>query len=109
MKPNSPHLNMFLLALVILVIAAGIVAEESESAPLSQGSANIIFVDQGAAGANDGTSWVDAITDLQDALAIANYGSEIWVAEGIYKSTNDADRSATFLLKNGVGPTIRRS
>lgn len=43
------------------------------------------FVDKDATGNNDGTSWVDAFTDLQSALAAVNSGNEIWIAKGTYK------------------------
>ena len=42
----------------------------------------IIYVDLNATGANDGSSWTDAFTDLQVALAVASAGNEIRVAEG---------------------------
>jgi predicted outer membrane repeat protein len=70
----------------------------------------IIYVDAGAAGANDGSSWADAYNYLQDALADANMAEkpvEVLVAQGIYKpdqgaETNLGDSSATFQLINGV-------
>ena len=65
-------------------------------------AAGIIYVGCDAAGARDGSSWADAYTDLQDALAAATSGDEIWVSEGIYKPGSAGDRSATFQLKNGV-------
>jgi len=46
-----------------------------------------IFVDLNATGANNGTSWANAYTDLQSALADPNLGSlqdQIWIAKGIY-------------------------
>ncbi len=66
-----------------------------------------IYVDDDAAGANDGSNWKDAFIYLQDALAAAYSGDEIWVAQGIYKPDQGAgitpgDRDATFQLVNGV-------
>jgi parallel beta-helix repeat protein len=70
----------------------------------------IIYVDDDAAGANDGSSWENAYTFLQDALADANSAEkpvEIRVAQGIYKPDQGAgqipgDREVTFQLINGV-------
>ncbi|MEO0796872.1 MAG: RHS repeat-associated core domain-containing protein [Verrucomicrobiota bacterium] len=55
----------------------------------------ITYVDADASGANDGTSWEDAFTDLQDALQGTG---EIWVARGVYKPTSGTDRTATFAV-----------
>ncbi len=47
--------------------------------------------------------WAAAYTDLQQALAAAGSGDEIWVATGTYKPTATDDRNISFALKNGVG------
>ena len=63
----------------------------------------LIYVDRAASSPDaDGHSWLTAYTRLQDALDAAAPGDEIWVAEGIYKPTNVAGRSATFALVEGV-------
>ena len=62
-----------------------------------------IYVDSGALGANSGSSWSDAFTDLQDALSLAYSGDEIWVAKGTYKTDAGKDRRISFVLVDGVG------
>ncbi len=81
------------------------------------------YVDADATGANNGSSWADAYYSLQSAFAVAEFGDEIRVAEGIYKpiaymppppppplGSNNieesvepaVDRTATFQLISGV-------
>ncbi len=55
------------------------------------------FVDDDATGANDGSSWHDAFTDLQSALAVVGWGQEVWVAEGPYRPRARLDRTASFV------------
>ena len=70
-------------------------------------AAGVIYVDASAIGAGTGANWTDAYTKLQDALAAASSGDQIWVAAGVYYPdegggmTND-DRTATFTMINGV-------
>ena len=68
----------------------------------------VIHVDDNASEGGDGTSWSNAFKYLQDALAVAESGDEIWVAEGTYKpdqgaGKNAGDRASPFVLVNGVG------
>ncbi|MEQ8704803.1 MAG: HYR domain-containing protein, partial [Phaeodactylibacter sp.] len=75
---------------------------------------NILYVNAGAtSGANDGTSWTDAFTSLQDAIALKNSCpniDQIWVAAGTYKPSAypadcigcTTDRDFTFLLPDGL-------
>ncbi|MEZ4933101.1 MAG: hypothetical protein R2788_13395, partial [Saprospiraceae bacterium] len=64
-------------------------------------NAQIHYVNQNSTGANNGSSWQDAWTNLQTALQNTSSG-EIWVAEGTYKPTDVADRNAVFELETNV-------
>jgi hypothetical protein len=56
-----------------------------------------IYVKANASGTNDGSSWIDAYTDIQDALTIAENDQEIWIAEGVY-NPNASDRNVSFVF-----------
>ncbi|MFN8357684.1 MAG: choice-of-anchor Q domain-containing protein [Spirosomataceae bacterium] len=58
------------------------------------------YVKSNASGTNNGSSWTNAFTNLQDALATACSGAQIWVAKGTYKP--GTSRSASFSMKAGV-------
>ena len=61
-----------------------------------------VYVDDSATGLNDGTSWANAYASLQSALLATVAGQVIWVGQGTYKPTSGIDRTASFVLKNGV-------
>jgi hypothetical protein len=48
---------------------------------------NIYYVNQNAGGAGTGSSWTNAFIRLQQALAVAQNGDQVWVAKGVYKPT----------------------
>ncbi|GEM_PF-2977742 len=58
---------------------------------------SIIYVNHDAHGNNDGTSWENAYFYLEDALANAKAGSQIWVAGGTYHPgyNDDGKKNAT--------------
>ncbi|MBK9014050.1 MAG: hypothetical protein IPM82_08145 [Saprospiraceae bacterium] len=61
---------------------------------------NKLFVNDDATGTNNGSSWADAYTNLQSALAIAEEGDQIWVAEGTYLPGSDP--TSTFLIDKNL-------
>lgn len=63
-----------------------------------------IYVNKFASGLNNGTSWLNAFNDLQDGLAIATSGDEIWVrGAAVYlPDQGTGDRTKSFQLKSGV-------
>jgi parallel beta-helix repeat protein len=90
------HVFRGLVVMVVIFSQTGWIEDHASASPVH------CYVDGRAkAGANDGTSWANAFTDLQSALG-GSACTEIWVAAGIYKPGTGADRSATFQLKDGV-------
>ena len=74
------------------------------------GAPSVTYVDGSAFGPADGTSWFRAYRTLQDALAVAGSGDEIWIADGTYTPDDGAgqtpgDREASFHVSDGI--TIR--
>jgi hypothetical protein len=94
-----PFLFLFLLLFVGRTSMTAFAQQSSSAARY--------YVDKDADGKATGLSWTDAYTNVQDALAAAQSGAEIWVAGGVYypdvgdgKSGND--RSANFIIPSGV-------
>jgi len=68
---------------------------------------SLYYVDAHARGLNDGSSWTNAFTRLQSALAVASPGCEIRVAQGIYRPDQgplfySGDPNAAFQLARGI-------
>ncbi len=64
------------------------------------------YVDADSSGGS-GSSWGTAFQNIQQALAVAVSGDEIWVAEGVYypdegPTQTDNSRSESFILIDGV-------
>jgi hypothetical protein len=68
-------------------------------------SSDTFYVDPGATGIGDGSSWTNAFPQLNDALgsvlACSNV-TQIWVAAGTYYPTSGTNRSSTFQLQSGL-------
>ena len=89
------------LSFVVLVVPMGAWAAPDEPAEPAATAATIVYVKPVASGLGNGTSWSNATT-LPLALSNAVSGTEIWVAQGVYRPTVGVTRTATFRLKNNV-------
>jgi hypothetical protein len=72
-------------------------------------SATRYYVDLSATGSNTGSSWTNAYTSLQSAIASASSGDEVWVSTGIYYpsaypsgASGSSTRDYSFYLAGGV-------
>jgi len=91
---------------LIQVSAPGYLTAEVTATEADNDDRNVLYVDVDAPGANTGTSWLDAFTNLQNALSVAAAYpdvEEIRVAQGTYRPAEpNSSRSATFQLINGL-------
>lgn len=68
-----------------------------------QGFSQVRYVNLSAIGANDGTSWDNAFTDLQTALDSAMSDDQIWIASGIYRPGGSTpDVSSVFTIRKNL-------
>jgi predicted outer membrane repeat protein len=62
-----------------------------------------IYVDHSASGNNDGSTWSNAYTHLQDALDNAGANDALWIAQGIYSPDNGSmDTAAYYFIASPV-------
>ena len=107
------RIRSFVRSTINLVLIGIVCVGSVGTSPAKAGDVqSVLYVKVNAAGAGDGTSWADAYNALQDALAVAVAGDQIWVAAGTYMPGGSGsslgvrgggDRTTTFQLKSGVG------
>ncbi|AXJ01295.1 hypothetical protein CYPRO_2045 [Cyclonatronum proteinivorum] len=83
-------LRLFLILFAVLAFAQAGYAQQ------------VIYVKADATGANNGSSWQDAFTQLQPAIDAATAADQIWVAGGTYFPTQQriagVNRSRSFVI-----------
>ncbi|CAL2076882.1 conserved protein of unknown function precursor containing a type A C-terminal secretion signal [Tenacibaculum sp. 190524A02b] len=60
------------------------------------------YVNENAIGNNDGSSWVDAFTDLNNALAEVYENNSIWIAKGRYLPGTSGRTKSFTISKKGI-------
>lgn len=83
------------------LFSAAIFVSFSLFAALASGQ-SIWYVNDDSPGGG-GDSWAAAFTGLHDALGIAQYGDQIWIAAGVYTpDSTGIDETMSFFVPNGV-------
>ncbi|MHC4154134.1 MAG: choice-of-anchor Q domain-containing protein [Planctomycetota bacterium] len=65
-----------------------------------------VYVDIDATGSEDGTSWTDAFTNIQDGIDAACSCGQIWVAEGTYTLTSQISVNKAVKIYGGFDPGV---
>ncbi|RRR78034.1 MAG: hypothetical protein EI684_00805 [Candidatus Viridilinea halotolerans] len=93
---QAPRRNAWPL-LLILGLLVSLFALVPPKPVLAQG---VVYVDANATGANNGTSWANAYTNLATTITMVPLNSQIWVAAGTYYP--GAARNNSFVMRNDV-------
>ena len=86
----------------VVQVSDGLLSDKITVIYTAAGGECRLYVNDDATGMGTGMTWTDAMKDLQTALQRARSGDEIWVAGGTYKPTSDTNRTASFVMKEGV-------
>jgi predicted outer membrane repeat protein len=90
----------------ITTVGNGTVTRQASNSGASSITAYNLYVKAGVTNSNEtGTSWENAFSNLQDALAFTRNCSimhQIWVAAGTYYPSTTGDRDASFRMINDV-------
>ncbi|MEO8355341.1 MAG: right-handed parallel beta-helix repeat-containing protein [Chloroflexota bacterium] len=98
-KPVKTLITKFLHPVTALLLLTGVFGFLPLSTVHADGT--VAYVVPSGITSGNCDSWANGC-DLQYALGLDPLPGEIWVAAGTYYPTTGADRSATFILKNGV-------
>jgi predicted outer membrane repeat protein len=111
-KHPTPKVAFPMVLLCISLLLRVTVGERAPVQAAAENPPRVIYVDDDAQGANDGSSWKHAYRFLQDALAAVSSTPgpvEIRVAQGVYRPDQSSaypggtrDHHASFCLLDGV-------
>lgn len=112
MKNSTPSVRLAVIFAILACCADPTVAGPAAECALFQDDFEFPtwYVNAAAPPGGNGQTWPTAFSDLQEALAVAGAGHQIWVAHGAYLPVSPADagnvslseKQATFELPSGV-------
>jgi len=105
MKCRKFLTSIFFVSIIAIfascTVTKSIDTNSTKSTITKNSDSSVIYVSETANGNNDGSSWDDAYTDIQDAIAQSQSGDSIWVAEGTYYASK-TDETESFSLVDGT-------